>query len=72
MGFYRLTTGQHKELDIIRSRFFWQGGSDKFKYHMVNCESICRPKDYGGFGGHPHPPVGHLHPEVHHPRETER
>jgi hypothetical protein len=35
MGFYHLTDGQHEELDSIRIRFFWQGGSKTFKYHMA-------------------------------------
>jgi hypothetical protein len=36
MGFYHLSDGQHRELDTIRSRFFWQGGGRVFKYHMAN------------------------------------
>lgn len=33
MGMYSLKEGLHQQLDSIRSRFFWQGASDKFKYH---------------------------------------
>lgn len=49
-GFYKLTEGQHKELDSIRARFFWQGGQENFRYHMVKWEALCRPKDFGGLG----------------------
>jgi hypothetical protein len=35
MSFYHLTDGQHRELDSIRGRFFWQGGGPTFKYHMA-------------------------------------
>jgi hypothetical protein len=35
MGFYRLTDDQHREMDSIRGKFYSQGGSDVFKYHMA-------------------------------------
>lgn len=35
MGFYFLFEGTHKHMDTIRSDFFWQGASNKKKYHMV-------------------------------------
>jgi hypothetical protein len=50
MGFYRLTDGQHEELDSIRGKFFWQGGGKAFKYHMVSWKSITVPRDFGGLG----------------------
>ena len=50
MGFYRLNGEMHKRMDTIRSKFFWRGASNKFKYHLVNWKAICRPKDYGGLG----------------------
>jgi hypothetical protein len=50
MGMHSLKEGIHQQLDSIRSKFFWQGANDKFKYHMVRWENICIPKDYGGLG----------------------
>jgi hypothetical protein len=44
MGFYLLPKGTHKKMDTIRSRFFWRGAGDDFKYHMVKWYAICRPK----------------------------
>ena len=37
-------------MDSIRSKFFWRGDIDKFKYHMVKWERVCVPKDFGGLG----------------------
>lgn len=48
MGFYRLSNQIHGRIDTIRSKFFWRGANDKARYHMVKCEAVCRPKDFGG------------------------
>jgi hypothetical protein len=48
MGFYQLPKGIHRKMDTIRSRFFWRGAEDTFKYHMIRWDSVCRPKDFGG------------------------
>lgn len=37
-------------MDSVRARFFWQGASDKFRYHMAKWEMVTRPKDQGGLG----------------------
>lgn len=37
-------------LDYFRSRFFWQGDSEKNKYRLTRWNIICRPKDQGGLG----------------------
>jgi hypothetical protein len=50
MCFYHLTDGQHRELDSIRGRFFWQGGGPTFKYHMAKWECLATPREYGGLG----------------------
>jgi hypothetical protein len=50
MVFYHLTNGQHKELDSIRGRIFWQGGGPAFKYHIAKWECLATPKEYGGLG----------------------
>lgn len=36
MGFYLLFNGNHKQMDSIRSNFFWQGANKKSKYHMIS------------------------------------
>lgn len=48
MGFYFLYGGTHRQMDSIRSNFFWQGAEESHKYHMMNWEAVCRPKYYGG------------------------
>jgi hypothetical protein len=39
-----------KRLDFFRSRFFWQGDSEKKKYRLTKWSVVCRPKDQGGLG----------------------
>jgi hypothetical protein len=48
MWFYLLPKGTHKAMDGIRYKFYWRGAGSNFKYHMINGQSICRPKDFGG------------------------
>lgn len=50
MGFYMLPKGSHAKMDTIRSKFFWQGAGDTFKYHMAKWISMCKPKIHGGLG----------------------
>ena len=50
MGIYLLQEGIHKQMDSVRSQFFWRGDYDKFKYHMMKWENVCLPKDFGGLG----------------------
>lgn len=50
MEFYRLNAEIRRRMDTIRSRFFWRGASDKFKYNMVSWKAVCRLKDFGGLG----------------------
>lgn len=50
MGVYRLQEGVHQQMDSIRANFFWQGTSEKFKYHMTRWDNMCLPKEYGGLG----------------------
>lgn len=37
-------------LDKQRRTFFWQGGGQKRKYHLVKWELICKSKNKGGLG----------------------
>lgn len=37
-------------MDSIRSKVYWQGADDAFKYHMAKWIMICRPKTHGGLG----------------------
>jgi hypothetical protein len=50
MEFYLLPKGTHEAMDSIRSKFFWQGVGEEFKYHMAKWDVISRPKDQGGLG----------------------
>jgi hypothetical protein len=48
ISFFLLTKGVLHKLDYYRSRFFWQGDSEKKKYRLVKWSIVCRPKDQGG------------------------
>jgi hypothetical protein len=50
MGLFQLHEGVLHQMDIIRSKIFWGGDEEKFKYHMVKWENICLPKDFWGGG----------------------
>ena len=39
-------------MDFFRSRFFWQGDSEKKKYRLAKWSVVCRPKEQGGLGIH--------------------
>ena len=49
-SFFEIPKGVLKKLNHYRSRFFWQGGSDKKKYHLAKWDILCCPKDQGGLG----------------------
>ena len=50
MGLYLLPESIHHQMDTVRPRFFWRGDPDKFRYHLVNWDNSCLPKDFGGLG----------------------
>jgi hypothetical protein len=50
MSMYMLHEGVHSMMDTVMSRFFWRGDPDKFKYHMMNWDNVCLPKEFGGLG----------------------
>ena len=50
MSFFEIPKGVLKNLDHYRSRFFWQGSSDKHRYRLAKWDILCRPKDQGGLG----------------------
>ena len=52
ISFFQLPKGVLKRLDYFRSRFFWQGDSEKKKYRLTKWSVVCRPKDQGGLGVH--------------------
>ena len=39
-----------KKIDMVRKRFFWQGGGTKRKYHLVKWSRICKTREKGGLG----------------------
>jgi hypothetical protein len=49
MGFYMLPLETHRKMNNIKSKFFWRGVAEDFKYHMVKWEDVCRPKIFGGW-----------------------
>ena len=52
ISFFQLPKGVLHRLDYFRSRFFWQGDSEKKKYRLAKWSVVCRPKDQGGLGIH--------------------
>jgi hypothetical protein len=52
ISFFQLPKGILHRLDYLRSRFFWQGDSEKKKYRLTKWNVVCRPKDQGGLGIH--------------------
>ena len=52
ISFFQLPKGVLKKLDYYRSRFFWQGDSEKKKYRLARWDVVCCPKDQGGLGIH--------------------
>jgi hypothetical protein len=52
ISFFLLPKGVLHKLDYYRSRFFWQGDSEKKKYRLKKWIVVCCPKDQGGIGIH--------------------
>jgi hypothetical protein len=52
ISFFLLSKGVLHKLDYYRSRFFWQGDSEKKKYWLAKWSVVCCPKDQGGLGIH--------------------
>jgi len=50
MGMFLLPGEVHHKMDTLRSKFFWRGDIERFKYHMMRWDNVCLPKDYGGLG----------------------
>jgi hypothetical protein len=50
LSFYEVPKGILYKLDFYRSKFFWQGDSNKKKYRLTKWSIICRPKEQGGLG----------------------
>ena len=50
MSFFEIPKGVLKNLDHFRSRFFWQGSSEKHKYRLAKWDILCHPKDQEGLG----------------------
>jgi hypothetical protein len=50
MSFFEIPKGVIKNLEDYRSRFFWQGSSQKHRYRLVKWDILCRPKEQGGLG----------------------
>jgi hypothetical protein len=52
ISFFLLPKGVLHKLDYYRSRFFWQGDTEKKKYRLAKWSVVCSPKDQGGLGIH--------------------
>ncbi|GKV21520.1 hypothetical protein SLEP1_g31494 [Rubroshorea leprosula] len=45
-----LPSSVHKEIDIISRNFLWGSVDDQRKIHLVDWDTICKPKTHGGLG----------------------
>jgi hypothetical protein len=52
ISFFLLPKEVLHKLDYYRSRFFWQGDSEKKKCHLAKWSVVCCPKDQEGLGIH--------------------
>ena len=50
MSMYLLPKSKTDKLDKQWRSFFWQGGGQKKKYHLLRWEIINKSKKYGGLG----------------------
>jgi hypothetical protein len=50
LSFLEAPKGFIKKVDIHRKRMVWQELEEKKRYHLVNWNTICLPKDCGGLG----------------------
>ena len=47
MGLYLLLEIVHNKMDTIRTKFFWRGVNNNFRYHMMKWEAVTRSKEQG-------------------------
>src|SRR4051812_44611770 len=52
ISFFQMPKGVLNKVDYFRSRFFWQGDSEKKKYRLARWNVVCRLKEFGGLGIH--------------------
>jgi hypothetical protein len=52
ISFFLFTKGVLHKLDYYRSRFFWQGDSEKNKYRLAKWSVVRSPKDQDGLDIH--------------------
>lgn len=53
ISIFRCPTSIIKRLERLQREFFWHGTSPQKKIHLVDWESICKPKEEGGLGIRP-------------------
>ena len=45
LSFFRLPKGVGKRFDFFRARLVWQEREGVRKYHLVNWNDVCQPRD---------------------------
>lgn len=51
LSMYRMPVQVRQQIDKLRKRFLWSGGSTiRKKYHLVEWKNVCLSKEQGGLG----------------------
>lgn len=50
LSFFRVPIGVREKMDFLRRRFLWQEDQGIRKYHLVNWNTICSPREIEGLG----------------------
>ena len=50
LSVYKIPKFVIKKIDQIRCRFLWQGTTEKRKYSLINWQTACLAKEFGGLG----------------------
>ena len=47
---FLIPIGVAKKIELIQTKFLWNGGLDRKRLHLVSWEKVCLSKNNGGLG----------------------